>query len=65
MHRKRQGFRRSLALFTGTLLTAASLTLVAQPAGADEPETPEFQQVTLAKGAAETGEPMSLAVLPD
>ncbi|MGX9919151.1 ThuA domain-containing protein [Streptomyces sp. NPDC002248] len=65
MHRKRQGFRRTLALFTGTLLTAASLTLVAQPAGADEPETPEFQQVTLAKGAAETGEPMSLAVLPD
>ncbi|MBW5255083.1 PQQ-dependent sugar dehydrogenase, partial [Streptomyces sp. P01-B04] len=25
----------------------------------------DFQQVTLAKGAAETGEPMSLAVLPD
>lgn len=24
-----------------------------------------FQQVTLAKGAAEVGEPMSLAVLPD
>ncbi|MER5307637.1 carbohydrate-binding protein [Streptomyces sp. NPDC002773] len=26
---------------------------------------PEFQQVTLAKGVAETGEPMTLAVLPD
>ncbi|HZG07279.1 MAG TPA: hypothetical protein VE546_27565, partial [Streptomyces sp.] len=25
----------------------------------------EFQQVTLAKGVAETGEPMNLAVLPD
>ncbi|MGW5773483.1 carbohydrate-binding protein [Streptomyces longwoodensis] len=29
------------------------------------PAVPEFQQVTLAKGVAETGEPMTLAVLPD
>ncbi|MET9495595.1 PQQ-dependent sugar dehydrogenase [Streptomyces sp. NPDC006552] len=44
------------------------------PAGAAEPRAagapaaaaPEdFQQVTLAKGVAETGEPMTLAVLPD
>ncbi|WP_344322152.1 PQQ-dependent sugar dehydrogenase [Streptomyces macrosporus] len=32
----------------------------AEPAAAEE-----FQQVTLAKGVAETGEPMTLAVLPD
>ncbi|GAA1197217.1 ThuA domain-containing protein [Streptomyces hebeiensis] len=34
--------------------------------GHDDPAAAEdFQQVTLAKGADETGEPMSLAVLPD
>lgn len=65
MHRKRLRLRRTLALLTGSLLTAASLSLVSPQAGAAEAETPEFQQVTLAKGAAETGEPMSLAVLPD
>ncbi|MFE9252623.1 ThuA domain-containing protein [Streptomyces sp. NPDC007088] len=66
MHRKRPGLRRTLALLTGSVLTAASLTLVSPQAGAAAaPEAPEFQQVTLAKGATETGEPMSLAVLPD
>ncbi|MCT2594816.1 PQQ-dependent sugar dehydrogenase, partial [Streptomyces sp. N2-109] len=34
-------------------------------AAAGEPLAEEFQQVTLAKGVAETGEPMALAVLPD
>ncbi|TXS32912.1 carbohydrate-binding protein [Streptomyces sp. adm13(2018)] len=38
---------------TGTESTAAAAA------------APEFQQVTLAKGVAETGEPMTLAVLPD
>ncbi|GAA3309699.1 PQQ-dependent sugar dehydrogenase [Streptomyces cinereospinus] len=46
----------------------------ATPAGAAEEApgrsaqaaaAPEFQQVTLARGVAETGEPMTLAVLPD
>ncbi|KAF4407636.1 PQQ-dependent sugar dehydrogenase [Streptomyces lycii] len=56
------------------LLAAASLTLTAPPSGAAPKASAEaapaaaaeeFQQVTLAKGAAETGEPMTLAVLPD
>jgi glucose/arabinose dehydrogenase len=39
----------------------------AEPEGGAEAvaAAPEFQQVTLAKGVAETGEPMTLAVLPD
>ncbi|OON81782.1 ThuA domain-containing protein [Streptomyces tsukubensis] len=71
MHRKRLRFRRTLALLTGSLLTTASLALAAPPASAADPAAqrsaaaPEFQQVSLAKGVAETGEPMSLAVLPD
>jgi len=66
--RPHPGFRRALALITGALLAGASLTLVAPPAGAAvaEPAAAEdFQQVTLAKGEPEVGEPMSLAVLPD
>ncbi|WP_371655624.1 MULTISPECIES: ThuA domain-containing protein [unclassified Streptomyces] len=69
MHRKRSRARKALALLTGSLLAAASLTLTApRQAAADpapNPAAEQFQQVTLAKGAAETGEPMSLAVLPD
>lgn len=64
--------RKSLALFTGALLAAATLTLGGTPTTAAAHEEPapapaseDFQQVTLAKGAAETGEPMTLAVLPD
>ncbi|WP_326570805.1 ThuA domain-containing protein [Actinacidiphila glaucinigra] len=78
MHRKRPGaprtrFRQGLALLTGGLLAATSL-VVSAPLGASaqpldtEPAAAaaeEFQQVTLAKGEPETGEPMSLAVLPD
>ncbi|KOV87418.1 glycosyl hydrolase [Streptomyces sp. NRRL WC-3618] len=55
-------------MITGALLAGASLTLVAPQAGAAvaEPAAVEdFQQVTLAKGEPEVGEPMSLAVLPD
>nr|WP_268249689.1 PQQ-dependent sugar dehydrogenase [Streptomyces chromofuscus] len=57
-----------------TVAGAVGIVLPAAPAGAaeEEPsraeqgaEAPEFQQVTLAKGVAETGEPMTLAVLPD
>ncbi|MEV5357087.1 PQQ-dependent sugar dehydrogenase [Streptomyces sp. NPDC052693] len=43
-------------------------TAAAAPAGAEvapRAAAAEFQQVTLAKGVAETGEPMTLAVLPD
>ncbi len=70
-------FRKALALLTGALLAGASLTLATPPAGAATadpgaaPAAPaasaaeDFQQVTLAKGEPETGEPMSLAVLPD
>lgn len=76
MHRTRSGsrtrlrLRKSLALFTGGLLAAATLSLsagtaVAHDEPAPAPAAEDFQQVTLAKGAAETGEPMSLAVLPD
>ncbi|MGV0101023.1 ThuA domain-containing protein [Streptomyces californicus] len=79
MHRTRKRIpartrvRKTLALFTGGLLAATALTLGSAPGatahpghpGQDEPVAEDFQQVTLAKGAAETGEPMSLAVLPD
>ncbi|QNP75630.1 PQQ-dependent sugar dehydrogenase [Streptomyces roseirectus] len=68
--RRRPALRKAVALLTGTLLAGASLTLTT-PAGAavaDEPAptaAEDFQQVTLAKGEAEVGEPISLAVLPD
>ncbi|WP_405687779.1 ThuA domain-containing protein [Streptomyces sp. NBC_01387] len=72
VHRKRLRARKALALLTGALLTAATLTLTApNGASAADPDTrvapaaEDFQQVTLAKGGEETGEPMSLAVLPD
>ncbi|MFK4599432.1 ThuA domain-containing protein [Streptomyces pristinaespiralis] len=72
MHRTRPRARKALALLTGGLLAAGSLALTAPTtASAADPETAvsaaaeDFQQVTLAKGGEETGEPMSLAVLPD
>ncbi|MFB6673349.1 PQQ-dependent sugar dehydrogenase [Streptomyces sp. NPDC056390] len=71
MHRKRPRFRKALALLTGSLLAGASLAIGAPHAGAaPAPDAAaaaaeDFQQVTLAKGAEEVGEPMSLAVLPD
>ncbi|SDN23032.1 ThuA domain-containing protein [Streptomyces wuyuanensis] len=76
MHIKRPGaqrtrVRKGIALLTGGLLAATSLTLAA-PVGAlasaseaAPAAAEEFQQVTLAKGEPEVGEPMSLAVLPD
>ncbi|MET9793832.1 PQQ-dependent sugar dehydrogenase [Streptomyces canus] len=71
-HRRRAPWRRAAALLTGFLLAGASLTLavpqagaaVAEP-GATQAAAEDFQQVTLAKGEPEVGEPMSLAVLPD
>ncbi|WP_052852858.1 PQQ-dependent sugar dehydrogenase [Streptomyces avicenniae] len=70
MHRR---FRTFFAALTGSVLAmAGALTVIApSPATADPaPAAPieaaaEFQQVALARGAAETGEPMSLAVLPN
>ncbi|MFJ6852569.1 PQQ-dependent sugar dehydrogenase [Streptomyces sp. NPDC091271] len=63
MHRRSA---RLLAALACTLLAAASaLTAQQGPAEAAPAAADEFQQVTLAKGVAETGEPMTLAVLPD
>ena len=77
MHRSRfrgtktTRLRTTVALFTGVLLAVGTPATVA---GAhpghpehDEPAAAEgqFQQVPLAKGEPETGEPMSLAVLPN
>ncbi|MEU9285675.1 PQQ-dependent sugar dehydrogenase [Streptomyces sp. NPDC048275] len=65
---RRRRLRGALALLSGALLAAASLTLTAPAAVADPgaaPAAEDFQQVTLAKGEPEVGEPMSLAVLPD
>ncbi|MFD9247372.1 PQQ-dependent sugar dehydrogenase, partial [Streptomyces sp. NPDC059556] len=45
----------------GTAASAASAASATSAASAAE----EFQQITLAKGGEEVGEPMSLAVLPD
>ncbi|MFJ7420748.1 ThuA domain-containing protein [Streptomyces uncialis] len=69
MHTKRHTPRKTLTLLITSLFAGASLALAAPPAGADTSRAPaaaeEFQQVTLAKGAPEVGEPMSLAVLPE
>jgi glucose/arabinose dehydrogenase/PKD repeat protein len=74
IHRRRLTVRKAIALLSGVLLAGASLTLAAPQAGAavaDPGAAPaaavaeDFQQVTLAKGEPEVGEPMSLAVLPD
>nr|WP_313896953.1 PQQ-dependent sugar dehydrogenase [Streptomyces sp. GC420] len=78
--RPRLRLRKPLALLAGALLTGTSLAITAPAAGADPAAAPtgsvraaagpaaaaeDFQQVTLAKGELEVGEPMSLAVLPD
>ncbi|MEU2732225.1 carbohydrate-binding protein [Streptomyces griseoviridis] len=79
-HRRRPPLRKSVALLGAALLAGATLSLTSPQAGAavaDPGPAPtvtggataaaaeDFQQVTLAKGEAEVGEPMSLAVLPD
>ncbi|MDX3574473.1 PQQ-dependent sugar dehydrogenase [Streptomyces sp. ID05-47C] len=79
--RRRPALLRAIALFSGALLAGTSLALTAPqagaavadraaqaspaPASAEAVAAEDFQQVTLAKGEAEVGEPMSLAVLPD
>src|SRR5690349_15158986 len=44
---------------------AAAVTGTASPAAAHPVNAADFQQVELARGVAELGEPMSMAVLPD
>jgi glucose/arabinose dehydrogenase/PKD repeat protein len=71
VHRKRLRIRKTLAVFASTLLAGATLALSAPqstsaaPADGEAAAAEDFQQVTLAKGVEETGEPMTLAVLPD
>ncbi|MGP2437314.1 ThuA domain-containing protein [Streptomyces sp. JW3] len=68
---RRTRLRTPLALLAGLLLAVGAPATVAgaQPGAAaqDAPAAAEgqFQQVPLAKGEPEMGEPMSLAVLPD
>ncbi|WP_144119298.1 PQQ-dependent sugar dehydrogenase [Catellatospora sichuanensis] len=50
-------------LMTGSALTAVATTTA--PAAAHTIDPTKFQQVEMARGVAEMGEPMSLAVLPD
>jgi glucose/arabinose dehydrogenase len=45
--------------------TVATLTSTAGPAAAHPVSSADYQQVELARGVAELGEPMSMAVLPD
>ncbi|RZU36614.1 glucose/arabinose dehydrogenase [Streptomyces sp. BK022] len=65
---RRPRLRTALALACGALLIGATPALTAPGAAAadrDGAAAEDFQQVTLARGEAEVGEPMSLAVLPD
>ncbi|GAB2324981.1 hypothetical protein STREPTOSP366_01960 [Streptomyces variabilis] len=72
MRTRPPGHRRVRTLLTA-LTCAAALALPSGPAATAAPApvdrtnaaAEDFQQVTLAKGVAETGEPMTLAVLPD
>ncbi|WP_405806200.1 PQQ-dependent sugar dehydrogenase [Streptomyces sp. NBC_01187] len=74
MHRNTRTLRTRLTALSATLLISAATALGAQAAGpadaqstkpAKPAEAADFQQVTLAKGVEETGEPMTMAVLPD
>ncbi|MEU9889232.1 carbohydrate-binding protein [Sphaerisporangium sp. NPDC051011] len=57
--------RGARAAAASLLVAAGALVAGASPAAAVPVNPAAFQQVTLAKGVAEVGEPMSLAVLPD
>ncbi|MGA5301636.1 PQQ-dependent sugar dehydrogenase [Nucisporomicrobium flavum] len=61
-HRRMPRYRSSAAV---AVLTAGLLVAVASPARAHDIDPTDYQQVTLAKGVDEVGEPMALAVLPD
>ncbi|SCK33922.1 Glucose/arabinose dehydrogenase, beta-propeller fold [Streptomyces sp. WMMB 714] len=68
--RLRAALRSRTAVLVATLLLGGALSIGGAPpsqaaAPGGEPAAADFQQVTLAKGVAETGEPMTLAVLPD
>ncbi|WP_369205581.1 PQQ-dependent sugar dehydrogenase [Streptomyces sp. PU-14G] len=73
MHIRHRRLRTGLASLASALLIAGAATAGAQAASAPAPatqpakgaEATEFQQVTLAKGVEEMGEPMTMAVLPD
>ncbi|MFG3044188.1 PQQ-dependent sugar dehydrogenase [Streptomyces sp. NPDC048241] len=65
---RRPRLRTVLALACGALLIGVTPALTAPGASAADRSgaaAEDFQQVTLARGEAEVGEPMSLAVLPD
>ncbi|GIM89896.1 hypothetical protein Ato02nite_016890 [Paractinoplanes toevensis] len=55
--------REAVAATAAAIVTMS--VFMAAPAAAHEINAGDFQQVTLAKGEPEVGEPMSLAVLPD
>ena len=58
--------RRHRFIYTlGSALLVASVLAVPRAATAHPIDPADFQQVTLAKGVAEVGEPMAIAVLPD
>ncbi|MFJ8660710.1 ThuA domain-containing protein [Streptomyces sp. NPDC093795] len=65
MQRKRPRARKTLALLTVGLLALGAPQGLAAETDPAAPTAEQFQQVTLAKGGEEVGEPMSLAVLPD
>jgi glucose/arabinose dehydrogenase len=58
---------RSWSILSALLLVTTALSVVAAPASPAlaDINPADFQQVTLAKGVAETGEPMAMTVLPD
>ncbi|WP_369176003.1 PQQ-dependent sugar dehydrogenase [Streptomyces mutabilis] len=66
-HRRVRFLLPALACVIGlSLPTGPAAAAPTDPGGgAEAAAAEEFQQVTLAKGVAETGEPMTLAVLPD
>ncbi|MFD3540247.1 lectin [Streptomyces sp. NPDC058662] len=66
-HRRVRFLLTAVACAVGLLLPVSPVTAAPTHQGgeAHAPTAHEFQQVTLAKGVAETGEPMTLAVLPN
>ncbi|MEV7970797.1 PQQ-dependent sugar dehydrogenase [Sphaerisporangium sp. NPDC088356] len=64
-HRRRRTLRAALAALVATGGAALALAAGTPAANAVAVNPADFQQVTLAKGVDEVGEPMSLAVLPD
>lgn len=68
MHRTGKRFRTAVATFASALLVGGILGAagpVAAAAPQVAPNAEEFQQVALAKGEEEMGEPMTMAVMPD